>query len=74
MSPTDRDNDLIGSVESLPAFRCTESETGAWYFRCTCGDTHFHTSREGRRKGHCEQHRERGYFLLSPEPEDEVSA
>lgn len=66
-SPVDRDNALVGAVDGLPAFVCRVIEGGAWAFTCTCGGEHVHTSREGRRAGHCEQHRARGYYLLPPE-------
>lgn len=59
-------NDLDGSVEGLPAFRCRLTPTGAWAFRCTCGKDHAHGPQAGHKAGHCDSHRPFGYVLLAP--------
>lgn len=61
-------SDLDGADDPVPAFRCRVSPTGAWVFRCTCGQEHAHGAGEGHRASHCDRHRATGYNLLVPTP------
>lgn len=69
-----RDDDLDGSVEGVPAFRCHITATGGLAFRCTCGLVHSHSAEPGHRGGHCPTHRPHGYYLLPPLDDDMEAA
>lgn len=71
---TTPENDLDGSVEGVPAFRCYVNSNCGWSFRCTCGMTHTHGAGEGHRVGHCDSHRPGGYWLLAPNDAKEPHA
>lgn len=66
-------NDLEGSYEGSPAFRCRLTSEGGWLFVCTCGKTHVHGPGEGHRAGHCKTHRPHGYHLLAPHLQKEFA-
>lgn len=65
------DDDLVGAVAGLPAFQCHVTATGAWAFRCGCGQTHEHSAGEGHRAGRCRTHRPFGYWLVAPDDDQD---
>jgi len=72
------DSDLDGPIDGVPAYRTHRNATGGLSFKCAaCGQVHSHSADTGHKAPHCPlgtPGRERGYYLLPPQDDQQEPA